>query len=103
MINAQTAFSHIADRDSCVYFLLEDNTRLKEGNVPRCKIGITDRLDCTLKQFRMQILRASSAEDFRVFHAIKTPSKEIARSLERLLHTRFVNKRCAHSKEWFDL
>jgi hypothetical protein len=103
MINADTPFSHISDGDSCIYFLLEDRSRLKEGVVPRCKIGITNRLDCTLRQFRMQILRASSAEDFEVFHAIKTPSKEIASSLERRLHVRFGKKRCSHSKEWFDL
>jgi hypothetical protein len=103
MINANTPFSHINDRDSCLYFLVEDSSRLKDGVSPRCKIGITDRLDCTLKQFRMQILRASSAEDFEVFHAVKTPSKEVARYLERLLHNRFAMRRCKHSKEWFDL
>jgi hypothetical protein len=103
MINANTRFSHINDRDSCVYFLVEDSSRLKEGVMPRCKIGITDRLDCTLRQFRLQILRASSAEDFEVFHAVKTPSKEIARSLEGVLHKCFANRRCNHSKEWFDL
>src|ERR1043166_4745722 len=91
MINANTPFSHINDRDSCLYFLVEDSSRLKDGVSPRCKIGITDRLDCTLRQFRMQILRASSAEDFEIFHAIKTPSKEIASSVERHLHSRFAN------------
>jgi hypothetical protein len=103
MINANTPFSHINDRDSCVYFLVEDSSRLKEAVLPRCKIGITDRLDCTLRQFRMQILRASSAEAFQVFHAVKAPSREIARSLERLLQNRFAKRRCQHSKEWFDL
>jgi hypothetical protein len=103
MINANTPFSHINDGDSCIYFLLEDRTRLKEGVLPRCKIGNTTRLDCTLRQFRMQILRASSAEDFEVFHAVKTPSREIASSLERRLHVHFAQKRCRHSKEWFDL
>ena len=103
MTNANTPFSHINDGDSCIYFLLEDTSRLRNDVLPRCKIGITDRLDCTLKQSRMQILRASSAEDFEVFHAIKTPSKEIASSVERRLHGRFANKRCRHSREWFDL
>jgi hypothetical protein len=103
MINANTRFFHISDGDFCIYFLLEDRTRLKEGVLPRCKIGITHRLDCALRQFRTQILRASSAEDFEVFNAIKTPSKEIASSLERRLHVWFAKKRCRHSKEWFDL
>src|ERR1051325_2025031 len=103
MIEHVPDFSHIKDGDACIYFLLEDNSRLKETVSPRVKIGVTNRLDCTLKQFRLQILRASSAEDFIVLHAIKAPSKEIARSLERRLHQRFAKARSAHSLEWFDL
>lgn len=103
MINANTPFAHIDDGDPCIYFLMEDRSRLRPDVVPRCKIGVTNRLDCTLRQFRMQILRASSAEDFIVFHAIKAPNKEVAALFERLLHRRFATKRSKHSKEWFDL
>jgi hypothetical protein len=103
MNSTKPDLSHIRDGDSCIYFLLEDSRRLRNNVLPRCKIGVTDRLDCTRKQFRMQILRASSAEDFEVFHAIKAPSREMARMFERMLHQRFSKRRCEHSKEWFDL
>ncbi|SRR6266852_4632462 len=100
--NAQ--FSHIKDRDSCIYLLQEDRGRLRDDVIPRSKIGFTNRLDCTFKRFRLQIIRSASPEKLNLIHAIKVPSTSIAQKLERFLHKHFIHRKSFdYSDEWLDL
>lgn len=89
---------------SSVYLLQEDSSRLKDGVMARCKIGHTNRLDPSFKEFRFQIIRSNSPELLRLLHRIDLPSKHMARKLESRLHARFAHKSSfAHHSEWFDL